>query len=158
MVHLVPMNWTNHQPGQERFRSRVYSNQKTVELLLNGRSLGSKSFDAKDVDGTAWEYLETTECSNDDKNYTTGTCPRKLPESQWQQRTPVPEVARTVPGPASWWRSARDGFGPAGRPGRAGHRRRTRDRHALTPDRNVIRADGKSLSYVTVKRRRRARA
>src|SRR5215475_852864 len=73
MVHIVPMNWTDYQPGQH-VQVWVYSNAKNVELFLNGQSLGTKSFDSKtSSDGVG--YLETTECSNDDKNYKTGTCP-----------------------------------------------------------------------------------
>ena len=46
----------------------------TVELFLNGQSLGAKSFDAKtSTEGV--KYNETTECTNDDKQFTTGTCP-----------------------------------------------------------------------------------
>ncbi|WP_199740294.1 glycoside hydrolase family 2 TIM barrel-domain containing protein [Saccharopolyspora rhizosphaerae] len=39
MVHLVPMNWTDHRPG-EPVVVWTYSNVETVELLLNGRSWG----------------------------------------------------------------------------------------------------------------------
>ena len=52
----------------------AYSNVDTVELFLNGRSLGVRRFDTKTApDGT--KYLETTECSGDDRNVTGGACP-----------------------------------------------------------------------------------
>jgi hypothetical protein len=73
MVHLVPMSWTDYKPGQS-VTVFAYSNARPVELFLNGVSLGSKSFDVKtSTDGV--KYKETTECSNDDKSSTSGTCP-----------------------------------------------------------------------------------
>ena len=73
MVHIVPMNWTNYRPG-DVVQVWADSNAPTVELFLNGVSLGAKSFDQKtSLDGVS--YLETTECTNDDKNYTDATFP-----------------------------------------------------------------------------------
>jgi beta-galactosidase len=73
MVHITPMNWTDYKPG-EYVQVWTYSNAPTVELFLNGVSLGAKSFDSKtSTEGV--KYLETTECSNDDKTYTGGACP-----------------------------------------------------------------------------------
>jgi beta-galactosidase len=46
MVHIVPMNWTNWTPGQT-VKVLVYTNADSVELFLNGTSLGSKTIDAK---------------------------------------------------------------------------------------------------------------
>jgi beta-galactosidase len=52
----------------------AYTNVDTVELFLNGRSLGQRRFDPKfTTDGR--EYLETTECTGDDRFTTTGNCP-----------------------------------------------------------------------------------
>jgi beta-galactosidase len=42
MVHMVPMNWTNWTVGQA-VKVMVYSNAESVELFLNGTSLGSKA-------------------------------------------------------------------------------------------------------------------
>ncbi|MBE1493231.1 beta-galactosidase [Amycolatopsis lexingtonensis] len=71
MVHLSPVDWTDHRPG-EPVVVWVYSTVDTVELVLNGRSLGSRSFDRKTtVDGRP--YLETTEPSGDDKNDPSGS-------------------------------------------------------------------------------------
>ena len=44
MVHVVPMNWTNWAAGQA-VRVFAYSNADSVELFLNGTSLGSKAVD-----------------------------------------------------------------------------------------------------------------
>ncbi len=73
MVHLAPMNWTDHQPG-EPVTVWAYSNADTVELFLNGKSLGVRQFDQKTTtDGR--RYLETTESSGDDKTVTGGPYP-----------------------------------------------------------------------------------
>ncbi|MEV6622287.1 glycoside hydrolase family 2 TIM barrel-domain containing protein [Amycolatopsis sp. NPDC051106] len=71
MVHLTPMDWTAHRPG-EPVAVWVYSTVDTVELVLNGKSLGVKEFDRKTtVDGRP--YLETTEPVGDDKNDPSGS-------------------------------------------------------------------------------------
>jgi beta-galactosidase len=71
MVHIVPMNWTDHERGAT-VAVRVYSTVDTVELLLNGKSLGVRTFDRKvTTDGRT--YLETTEPTGDDKNYPSGS-------------------------------------------------------------------------------------
>ncbi|KOG18930.1 glycoside hydrolase family 2 TIM barrel-domain containing protein [Streptomyces viridochromogenes] len=72
MVHLLPMTW-NHREG-DTVEVWAYSNVDTVELFLNGRSLGTRTFDTKKtVDGRA--YLETTEATGDDKTFTDGPYP-----------------------------------------------------------------------------------
>jgi len=45
MVHIVPMDWTSWTAGQS-VTVLVYSNADSVELLLNGSSLGSKNVTA----------------------------------------------------------------------------------------------------------------
>ena len=45
MVHIVPMDWTSWTAGQS-VTVLVYSNADSVELFLNGTSLGSKSLTA----------------------------------------------------------------------------------------------------------------
>ena len=53
MVHLLPMNWTDHEPG-ETVQVWAYANVDTVELFLNGHSLGVRRFDHKTTaDGRA---------------------------------------------------------------------------------------------------------
>ena len=44
MVHVVPMDWTSWTPGKA-VQVFVYSNAESVELFLNGKSLGSKTVD-----------------------------------------------------------------------------------------------------------------
>jgi len=47
MVHIVPMDWTNWNNGQN-VRVFVYSNADSVELFLNDTSLGSKTVDPEE--------------------------------------------------------------------------------------------------------------
>jgi len=73
MVHLLPMDWTDHRRG-DTVQVRAYANVDSVELFLNGRSLGVRRFDRKTtVDGV--DYLETTEATHDDKTVTSGPYP-----------------------------------------------------------------------------------
>ena len=124
-----------------------YANEPTVELFLNGRSLGAKSFDQKvSTDGV--HYLETTECTGDDKNDTGGACPGSYQSPNgssgklhltWN----VPFEAGRLVAVATDARGrvvARDEVDTAGAPYAL----------KLTPDKTILRADGKSLSYVTV--------
>lgn len=72
MVHLLPINW-NHEEG-DTVEVWAYSNVADVELFLNGKSLGTRSFDTKrTTDGRT--YLETTEATGDDRTFTTGPFP-----------------------------------------------------------------------------------
>jgi beta-galactosidase len=71
MVHLVPMDWTDHRRG-EVVQVRAYSNVRTVELFLNGRSLGVRRFDRKTTT-FGRRYLETTEATHDDKTMPSGS-------------------------------------------------------------------------------------
>jgi beta-galactosidase/beta-glucuronidase len=150
MVHIVPMNWTNYRPG-DIVQVWADSNAPTVELFLNGVSLGAKSFDQKtSTDGIS--YLETTECTNDDKNYTAATFPGgKCPGSyespngssgkihlQWDVPfAPGQLVAVASNNGTVVARDEVDTAGPA---------------YALrlTPDKSALTANGKSLSYITV--------
>ena len=146
MVHIVPMNWTDDKPGQT-VQVWTYANEPTVELYLNGRSLGAKSFTQKTTT-FGQHYLETTECPGDDKTFTGGACPgsyqspngARASSSSWNVPfTPGRLVA--VAKDASGRVVARDEQDTAGRP------------YALsvTPDKTVLRPDGKSLSYLTVR-------
>ncbi|MGQ5633544.1 MULTISPECIES: glycoside hydrolase family 2 TIM barrel-domain containing protein [unclassified Streptomyces] len=72
MVHLLPMSW-NHEEG-DTVEVWAYANVPTVELFLNGKSLGVREFDVKrTTDGRS--YLETTEATGDDKTFTDGPYP-----------------------------------------------------------------------------------
>jgi beta-galactosidase len=141
MVHLVPMNWTDHAPG-EPVTVWAYSNVDTVELFLNGRSLGAKSYDHK---ATTYgkDYLETTEPTGDDKTFPSGsyTSPNgstgklhlswNVPFEPGELRAVATRGGETV---------ATDVLRTAGEPYTL----------RLTPDRRAIAADGDSLSYLTV--------
>lgn len=143
MVHLLPMSW-NHEEG-DTVEVWAYANVATVELFLNGRSLGTRSFDTKTtVDGRA--YLETTEATGDDKTFTDGPYPGsytspngsagklhltwKVPFEPGELRAVARRDGEVV---------ATDVLRTAGAP------------HAirLTPDRASAAADGRSLVFVT---------
>jgi beta-galactosidase len=145
MVHLVPMNWTDHQPG-DPVSVWAYSTADTVELFLNGKSLGVRTFDHKTTN-YGRPYLETTEATGDDKNVTTGPFPGSYTSPNgsagklhltWDVPfAPGKLVAVARRGGAE---VARDEVDTAGAP----HTIR------LTPDKRRIAADGRSLSFVTV--------
>jgi beta-galactosidase len=146
MVHIVPMNWTDHEPGRV-VQVWTYANEPTVGLFLNGVSLGAKSFTPKTT--TAGQpYLETTECPGDDKNYTTGACPGSYESPNGSSgklhltwNVPFrPGRLVAVARDASGRVVARDEVDTAGRP----------DALSLTTDRASLLADGKALAYVTV--------
>ncbi|MEN3360935.1 MAG: beta-galactosidase [Mycobacteriales bacterium] len=144
MVHLLPGDWTDHKPG-DVVAVRAYSTVDTVELFLNGHSLGSRSFDHKTtVDGRP--YLETTQPTGDDKTVTGGPFPGSYTSPNgsagalhlsWDVPfAPGRLVAVARRGGAV---VARDELDTAGAPSRL----------RLRPDRRVIAADGTALSYVT---------
>ncbi|HEY1515329.1 MAG TPA: glycoside hydrolase family 2 TIM barrel-domain containing protein [Solirubrobacteraceae bacterium] len=146
MVHILPMNWTDYKPGQP-VEVWTYANAPTVELFLNGVSLGAKSFTRKTTT-SGQRYLETSECPGDDKNYAEGACPGSYESPNgssgklhlaWTvpfQPGRLVAVARDASGRVV----ARDEVDTAGAP----------DRLRLTTDRTRLLADGKSLAYVTV--------
>lgn len=70
MVHILPTNWNDWREG-EIVEVWVNTNVRTAELFLNGKSLGTKSFDVK---RTAYgkEYYETSEAIADDKTWPAG--------------------------------------------------------------------------------------
>ncbi|WP_416961102.1 glycoside hydrolase family 2 TIM barrel-domain containing protein [Streptomyces sp. Agncl-13] len=143
MVHLVPMSW-NHEPG-DTVEVWAYANVGTVELFLNGKSLGTREFDTKKTtDGRA--YLETTEATGDDKTFTTGPYPGsytspngsagklhltwKVPYEPGELKAVASSGGKVV---------ASDVLRTAG----AAHAVR------LTADRKSLAADGRSLVFVT---------
>jgi beta-galactosidase len=141
MVHIVPMNWTDHRPGQA-VAVWVYANVATVELFLNGTSLGTKSFDQK-VTTFGRKYLETTEPTGDDDNYPSGSYTSPNGSTGKLHLTwAVPFQPGTITAVATSGGRvvARDQIRTAGTP------------HALSlaPDQQVITADGTSLSFVAV--------
>ncbi|GAX49573.1 glycoside hydrolase family 2 TIM barrel-domain containing protein [Streptomyces olivochromogenes] len=143
MVHLVPMTW-NHEAG-DTVEVWAYANVDTVELFLNGKSLGTRKFDTKTTtDGRT--YLETTEATGDDKTFTSGPYPGsytspngsagklhltwKVSYEPGELKAVARRGGRTV---------ATDVLRTAGAP------------HAirLTSDRTSLPADGRSLVFVT---------
>jgi beta-galactosidase len=143
MVHVVPMSW-NHEPG-DTVEVWAYANVDTVELFLNGKSLGAREFDTKKTtDGRA--YLETTEPTGDDKTFTTGPYPGsytspngsagklhltwKVPYEPGELKAVASSGGKVV---------ASDVLRTAG----AAHAVR------LTADRKSLAADGRSLVFVT---------
>ncbi|WP_326718662.1 DUF4982 domain-containing protein [Streptomyces sp. NBC_00243] len=143
MVHLLPMSW-DHEEG-DTVEVWAYANVDTVELFLNGTSLGTRSFDTKKtIDGRP--YLETTESTGDDKTVTGGPWPGsytspngsagkihlswKVPYAPGELKAVARSDGRTV---------ATDVLRTAGAP------------HAirLTADRKSLTADGRSLAFVT---------
>ncbi|WP_406396310.1 DUF4982 domain-containing protein [Streptomyces sp. NBC_00882] len=143
MVHLVPMTW-NHAAG-DTVEVWAYANVPTVELFLNGTSLGTRTFDTKKTtDGRV--YLETTEAPGDDKTFTDGPYPGsytspngsagklhlawKVPYAPGELKAVARRNGKVV---------ATDVLRTAGKP------------HAvrLTADRNSLAADGRSLAFVT---------
>jgi beta-galactosidase len=145
VVHLVPMNWTDHAPG-EPVRVWAYSTVDSVELFLNGRSLGTRSFDVKStVDGR--RYLETTEATHDDKTVTGGPWPGSYTSpngsaGKLHLTWTVPFAPGTLVAVArrDGAEVARDVLRTAG------------PAHALrlVPDRTELAADGRSLAYLTI--------
>ncbi|MGI5346910.1 glycoside hydrolase family 2 TIM barrel-domain containing protein [Streptomyces sp. CA-250714] len=144
MVHLVPMDWTTHR-RKEEVTVWAYSNVGTVELFLNGRSLGAKSFDRKTTEDGR-KYWETTEETGDDKTVTSGPYPGSYTSPNgsagklhltWQvpfQPGKLVAVARRDGAEV-----ARDTLRTAGEPAAV----------RLIPDRRRITADGRSLCFVT---------
>ncbi|MDK1346765.1 glycoside hydrolase family 2 TIM barrel-domain containing protein [Streptomyces sp. 378] len=143
MVHLLPMSW-NHAKG-DTVEVWAYANVDTVELYLNGKSLGVRRFDTKKtLDGRV--YLETTEATGDDKTFTGGPYPGsytspngsagklhltwKVPYAPGELKAVARRDGKVV---------ATDVLRTAGAP------------HAirLTADRKAVAADGRSLVFVT---------
>ncbi|MEU6478742.1 glycoside hydrolase family 2 TIM barrel-domain containing protein [Streptomyces sp. NPDC047017] len=143
MVHLLPMSW-NHREG-EVVEVWAYANAESVELFLDGTSLGVRAFDVKrTTDGRT--YLETTEATGDDKTFTDGPYPGsytspngsagklhltwKVPFRPGELKAVARRDGRVV---------ATDVLRTAGAP----HTVR------LTADRDTLPADGRSLVFVT---------
>ncbi|MGH3164277.1 MAG: glycoside hydrolase family 2 TIM barrel-domain containing protein, partial [Trebonia sp.] len=140
MVHIVPMQWTSWTPGAP-VSVWVYANVPTVELFLNGKSLGVKSFDEK-VTTFGLRYLETTEPTGDDYNYPSGsyTSPNgSTGKLHLTWNVPFSPGALTAVASRDGREVARDTMATAGAP-------RTL---VLTPDKQVLTADGSSLAHVS---------
>jgi beta-galactosidase len=132
MVHLVPMDWTRHQPG-DLVEVRAYANAESVELFLNDTSLGVRRFDRKTIDGVA--YLETAEPTRD--GYTSPNGGTGKLHLTWH--VPFSPGALTAVAYHEGVEIARDQLATAG-PAYA---------LRLTPDRRID-TDGGALAFVTI--------
>ncbi|MEU7721979.1 glycoside hydrolase family 2 TIM barrel-domain containing protein [Streptomyces tibetensis] len=143
MVHLLPTTW-NHDKG-DTVEVWAYANVDTVELYLNGKSLGVRRFDTKKtVDGRP--YLETTEATGDDKTFTDGPYPGSYTSPNGSAgklhltwRVPFEPGELKAVARRGGKVVATDVLRTAGAP------------HAirLTADRESVAADGRSLVFVT---------
>jgi beta-galactosidase len=143
MVHLLPTTW-NHHKG-DTVEVWAYANVDTVELYLNGKSLGVRRFDTKKtVDGRP--YLETTEATGDDKTFTDGPHPGSYTSPNGSAgklhltwRVPFEPGELKAVARRGGKAVATDVLRTAGAP------------HAirLTADRESVAADGRSLVFVT---------
>jgi beta-galactosidase len=141
MVHLVPMNWTDYKPGDD-VEVWAYANVDTVELFLNGESLGVRRYDHKTTT-YGKEYLETTEPTGDDKTFPSGsyTSPNgSTGKLHLTWHVPFEPGRLVAVAKRDGVEVARDELRTAGAPYTL----------RLTPDKKVVKADGKSLSFVTV--------
>ncbi|MEE1803726.1 glycoside hydrolase family 2 TIM barrel-domain containing protein [Streptomyces sp. JV176] len=144
MVHLLPMDWTGHRAG-ETVEVWAYSNVATVELFLDGTSLGVRRFDTKrTADGRA--YLETTEATGDDRTVTTGPYPGSY-TSPGGSAGKLHLIWKVPFAPGELKAVAREG----GRVVATDVLRTAGPAHSvrLTPDRTTLKADGTSLCFVT---------
>ncbi|MBC6458182.1 DUF4982 domain-containing protein [Actinomadura sp. HBU206391] len=140
MVHLLPMNWTDHKPG-DQVEVWAYSNVDTVELRLNGRSLGVRRFDRKTTTYGA-SYLETTEPTGDDKTFPSGsyTGPNGgMGKLHLTWKVPFERGSLVAVAKRNGVEVARDRLDTADAPSAV----------RLRPDRKVVTADGRSLAFVT---------
>jgi beta-galactosidase len=144
MVHLVPMDWTGHRHG-ETVEVWAYANVDTVELYLDGRSLGVRRFDTKTTEDGR-RYLETTEATGDDKTVTTGAYPGSYTSPNGSAGK-LHLTWRVPFAPGELKAVARRG----GRVVATDVLRTAGPAHAvrLTPDRRTLAADGRSLAYLT---------
>ncbi|MFJ7338187.1 glycoside hydrolase family 2 TIM barrel-domain containing protein [Streptomyces sp. NPDC101116] len=143
MVHLLPMTW-NHGKG-DTVEVWAYANVETVELYLNGQSLGVRRFDTKrTVDGRT--YLETTEATGDDKTFTDGPYPGSYTSPNGSAGK-LHLTWRVPFAPGELKAVARRG----GKVVATDVLRTAEDPHAirLTADRASVAADGRSLVFVT---------
>ena len=91
MVHIVPMNWTDYTPGQH-VAVWVYANVATVELFLNGTSLG------REIVRPEGHHLRAA-VPGDDRAHRgrLQLSVRQLHEPQRQHRQAPPDLERALP-------------------------------------------------------------
>ena len=120
MVHLLPMNWTDYRPGQT-VQVRAYANEPTVELFLNGVSLGTRSFDDKTLDRRR-ALPRDPAVPGRRQDLHRRRLPGQLPEPERQLGQPAPDLERPVQ-PGRLVAVAHDAAGPRRRARRGRHRR-----------------------------------
>ena len=95
MVHLLPMNWTDHEPGETGRRCGPTPTSTPSSCSSTATRSASRRFDHKTTtDGRP--YLETTEATGDDKTVTVGPVPGQLHEPERQRRQAAPDLERAV--------------------------------------------------------------
>jgi beta-galactosidase len=129
MVHLLPhWNWENEElaskvaDSEDKIPVRAYSNASSVELFLNGQSLGEKKFNKKQT--------------SDGRTYQEGANANEL-YLEWKvayQPGTLEAIARDESGKEI----ARDKITTAGKPAAV---RLIKEDHAIA-------ADGKDLTYI----------
>ena len=138
MVHILPhWNWEdeeerkNVEDSEGKIPIRVYSNAKSVELFLNGKSLGKKTFSTKKTaDGR--EYQQESDTSNNlyqewRVSYKYNTTDKLIAIARDEKENVVANTELRTADNAS--------------------------RIHLSADRNIINADGYDLSYITIEMR-----
>lgn len=128
-LHILPhWNWK----GREGKTTPVfvYSNYPTVELFINGKSQGKRTKDMSVTMENSWSE-EALKSLKRQKRY----------RLMWMNTTYEPGTVRAVAYNAAGEKMAETEIHTAGAP----------DHFELIPDRNVIQADGKDISFVTVK-------
>ena len=129
MVHLLPhWNWENEElaskvaDSEDKIPVRAYSNASSVELFLNGQSLGEKKFNKKQT--------------SDGRTYQEGANANEL-YLEWKVAY-QPGTLEAITRDESGKEIARDKITTAGKPAAV---RLIKEDHAIA-------ADGKDLTYI----------
>jgi hypothetical protein len=120
MVHLVPMNWTDHEPGPVQVWA--YANVDTVELFLNGQSLGVRRRPQDDGRRPPLPRDDRGHGRRQDRHL--GPVSGQLHEPQRQRRQAAPDLGGPLR--AREARRRRQPRRPPGGPRRGRHRRAAR--------------------------------
>lgn len=130
LVHILPMSWTWPKFQGKVIHVRAFTNAESVELFLNGQSLGYKHFPQDSAEQT---IVETNK-----KKVTKFT---KVPGMHLEWEVPYQPGELKAVASSKGSVVATDIVRTAGEPAKI----------ILTPDRAAIAADGQDLSFITVK-------
>jgi beta-galactosidase len=130
LVHILPMSWNWSKFAGIAIPVHVFTNADSVELFLNGTSLGSKKF----PEDSAQQTIQST-----DRNKKTRIS--KIPGMHLEWDVPYAPGELKAVATKEGNIVATDIVRTAGDPARI----------LLTPDREKINADGQDLSFVTAK-------